>query len=94
MANPFQLIGVYWAFTLISQQACNQGDIPTGYGVAEEEWIGSLYPDHEVITIGHGKREYKVALLFVIWWLHAVLWTKGLDVMTHICMIEHGKFMV
>ncbi|KIK81261.1 hypothetical protein PAXRUDRAFT_27923 [Paxillus rubicundulus Ve08.2h10] len=82
MANPFQLIEAYQAFTLVFQQACDQGNIATGYGVAEEEWVDGLYPECEAITVGWSKRVHEMAMPFVIWWLCAVLWTKCLDVMT------------
>ncbi|KAF9219401.1 hypothetical protein BS17DRAFT_717668 [Gyrodon lividus] len=93
-ANPFQSIEAYQAFALAFQQACDQGNIPTSYGVAEEEWVDSLYPEREAITIGQSKRVHEMAMPFVVWWPCAVLWTKGLDVMTRICMIEHSEFIV
>ena len=90
-ANPFQSIDAYEAFTLAFQQACNEGKVPTGYGVAEEEWVDGSYPEHEVITVGRSKRVHEMALPFVVWWPRAVSWANGLDIMSHICLIEQGK---
>ena len=91
MANPFQSIDAYEAFTLAFQQACNEGKVLTGYGVAEEEWVDRSYPEREVITVGHSKQVHEMALPFIIWWLHAVSWANGLDIMSHICLIEQGE---
>jgi len=60
-ANPFQLIEAYQAFTLAFQQVQHQGNIPTGYGVAQAEWVDGLYPEREVITVDHSKRYMKWA---------------------------------
>lgn len=90
-ANPFQSIEAYQAFVLAFQQARNHSEIPTGYGVAEEEWADGLYPEREVITVGRGKKAHEVTLPFVVWWPRAVLWAQGADVMTRICMIEDGE---
>ncbi|KAF8124443.1 hypothetical protein EV363DRAFT_1178023, partial [Boletus edulis] len=90
-ANPFQSIEAYQAFTLAFQQAQHQGDIPTGYGVAQEEWADGLCPERQAITVGRSKRVYEMGMPFVVWWPRAVLWAQGLDVMTRISMIEHGE---
>ncbi|KAG6380631.1 hypothetical protein JVT61DRAFT_4997 [Boletus reticuloceps] len=72
-ANPFQSIEAYQAFTLAFQQARHQGDIPTGYGVAQEEWVDGVYPEREVITVGRSKRVHEMGMPFVVWWPRAIL---------------------
>ncbi|KAI9463000.1 hypothetical protein HD554DRAFT_2001372, partial [Boletus coccyginus] len=72
------------AFTLAFQQLCDQGNVPTGYGVAEEEWVDGLYPEREVITVGRSKQVHEVGMPFVIWWPRAVKWANGLDIMSRI----------
>ncbi|KAF8546364.1 hypothetical protein OG21DRAFT_1427190 [Imleria badia] len=91
IANPFELINAYQAFTLAFQQACDEGKIPTSYGVAEEEWVDRSYPEREVITVGRSKQVHKVGMPFVVWWPRAVLWANSLDIMLHICLIELGE---
>ncbi|KAF8545864.1 hypothetical protein OG21DRAFT_1428482, partial [Imleria badia] len=91
IANPFESINTYQAFTLAFQQACDEGKIPTGYGVAEEEWVDRSYPECEVITVSRSKWVHEVGMPFMVWWLHAVLWANGSDIMSHICLIELGE---
>ena len=91
VVTPFHSAEAHEAFTLALQAAQDQGLIPIGYGVAEEEWVDGYYPKLEVIPVGHSAKDYEVHLPFSIWWPRAVRWVQGLDVMTHICMIEAGE---
>ena len=89
--TPFNSAEAHEAFTLALQAAQDQGLIPVGYGVAEEEWTNGSYPEVEVIPVGHSAKDYEVQLPFSVWWPRAVRWVQGLDVMTRICMIEAGE---
>lgn len=62
-----------------------------GYGIVEEEWPDRMYPEVEVISVGHSRKQHQVKLPFGIWWPCTVLWVQGLDVMMQICMIKDGE---
>ncbi|KAF8547152.1 hypothetical protein OG21DRAFT_1425363, partial [Imleria badia] len=89
--SPFHTAQTFDIFKLALQETQEQGLIPSGYGVAEDEWTGGSYPEIELITVGRGKQEYAVKLPFEVWWTQSVLWAQGLDVMTCICMMENGE---
>ncbi|KAG6376026.1 hypothetical protein JVT61DRAFT_1990 [Boletus reticuloceps] len=89
-STPFHFHDTLAIFTQALQEIRNEGIIPVGYGVAEEEWPDGTYPEVEVISVGRSREQYQVELPFAVWWPHAVLWAKGLDVMTRVCMIEDG----
>ncbi|KAF8546224.1 hypothetical protein OG21DRAFT_1427701 [Imleria badia] len=91
MTAPFHTIQAYKAFRSALWETQEQGIIPPGYGVAKEEWLGDLYPEIELISVGCSKQEYTVELPFEVWWPRSVLWAQGLDIMTCISMIESGE---
>jgi hypothetical protein len=66
-----------------------QGIVPEGYGVAEEEWFAEGYPTHEHIHLGRGGNKISVTLPIEVWWARAVRWVQGLELMEHL-MVEEG----
>lgn len=90
-ASPFDTAEALEVFTLAIRETQEQGIVPSGYGVAEDEWADGSYPDIELITVGRGKQEYTVELPFEVWWTRSVIWAQGLDIMTRICMMENGE---
>lgn len=89
--SPFHTIQTFDVFRLALQETQEWGLIPLDYGVAEDEWTGGLYPEIELISVGRSKQEYMVELPFKVWWTRSMLWAQGLDIMTHICMMENGE---
>ncbi|KAF8550946.1 hypothetical protein OG21DRAFT_1418824, partial [Imleria badia] len=89
--SPFHTVQTFDVFKLALQETQERGLIPSGYGVAKDEWTGGSYPEIKLITVGCGKQEYMVELPFEVWWTQSVLWAQGLDVMTCICMMENGE---
>lgn len=87
---PFHSMEANEAFILALQVSRDEGIIPTGYGVAEDEWESEIYPEVEVITVGRAAKEYVVHLPFGIWWPRAVLWAQGLDALSAIGVIGEG----
>lgn len=67
------------------RQVCDQGIIPEGYGVLEDEWGGDGYPTVETIQSGRrGRREITLGLPDSIWRPRAILWIQAVDIMTRI----------
>jgi hypothetical protein len=64
--------------------------IPSGYGVAQEEWPEYGYPSNETIKVGRGKKSVTVDLPTEVWWPHAVRWVQALDLMYRV-VIEVGR---
>ncbi|KAH0827526.1 hypothetical protein J3R83DRAFT_4239 [Lanmaoa asiatica] len=71
--SPFHTDQALEVFRSALHETREQGIIPLGYGVAEDEWTGNFYPEIELITVGHGNQEYTVELPFMVWWPRSVL---------------------
>ncbi|KAF8835010.1 hypothetical protein BDN67DRAFT_913768, partial [Paxillus ammoniavirescens] len=55
--SPFQSPEAEQTFILAYKEVMAAGIIPEGYGVAQGEWGGGLYPESEVIRVGKGGKE-------------------------------------
>jgi hypothetical protein len=49
--------------------------------VAQDGWSDDGYPETETIRLGRGSKTICVTLPFQIWWIRAVRWTQGLDLL-------------
>ncbi|KAH0835633.1 hypothetical protein J3R83DRAFT_9382 [Lanmaoa asiatica] len=63
--SPFHTDQALEVFRSALHETREQGIIPLGYGVAEDEWTGNFYPEIELITVGRGNQEYTVELPFM-----------------------------
>ncbi|KAH0826074.1 hypothetical protein J3R83DRAFT_5814 [Lanmaoa asiatica] len=63
--SPFHTDQALEVFRSALHKTREQGIIPLGYGVAEDEWTGNFYPEIELITVGRGNQEYTVELPFM-----------------------------
>jgi len=79
-------------FFLALKEITDTGIVPSGFWVAMNEWDGGDYPKVEQLKSGHRGKHTDIALPFGVWWLNAVAWAQGLDLMTRLCMIENGDY--
>ncbi|KII85214.1 hypothetical protein PLICRDRAFT_45380 [Plicaturopsis crispa FD-325 SS-3] len=66
------------------QEIIVRGDMPTGFGILEDEWVDGMYPTVEVIPAGRkGSKEIRVSLAAQEWKARAGLWCQALAVLSH-----------
>jgi len=70
------------------KEAAIEGIVPDDFGLREDEWEDGLYPEIEHLKVG--KRVVEIMLPFEVWYPRAVVWARGLELMTRICLIEDG----
>ncbi|TFK20428.1 hypothetical protein FA15DRAFT_546046, partial [Coprinopsis marcescibilis] len=58
------------------------GIIPCGYDLLEEEWPEDGYPVVESVKVA--RKQVDITLLFEIWFRRAALWVQGLHSMSTI----------
>ena len=63
--------------------------VPHGYYLHPEEWDNGEYPATGSIPVGRAMKEIKVTLPVEYWWMQAVTWVQGLDLMSQI-MVKLG----
>jgi hypothetical protein len=69
----------FWAALAIQSE---QGFIPEGYGIMEDEWEEGEYPTSEVIQVGRRRSgELYVSLPLDVWLPRAELWVRALNLM-------------
>ncbi|OCB85260.1 hypothetical protein A7U60_g7887 [Sanghuangporus baumii] len=65
------------------REAMEQGIMPRGFGIHQEEWPDDGYPTGEILKVGKNP-EVLIALPLEIWFERALLWARGLYVMLRI----------
>lgn len=83
-ANPFDDLDDENQFTAVLRTVIEQGILPEGYNVLEEEWGGLVYPETETINPETRRKQLIVVLPKHIWLPRAILFAQGLESMTHI----------
>lgn len=78
--NPFTDITIQQVFEKALRQICNAGFLPTGFGVRNDEWEGTAYPEFEALKVGQTK-DIMISLPKLVWLSCAVLFTQGLEVL-------------
>ncbi|KAI1785145.1 hypothetical protein LXA43DRAFT_900442, partial [Ganoderma leucocontextum] len=85
---PFTTPEMLGIFTEALQEVNTSGIIPPCYGVSEAEWPEDGYGTYEFISLGPRGRRVAIELPFSVWWLRAVAWTQGLDLMNRLVLAQ------
>lgn len=89
--SPFTNTALEQVFWSSLNEVLEKDIVPGGYGLTEAEWEDGMYSDHECISLGRSGRKVSVALPPQIWWRRAVRWAQGLEILTHVLMIQNGE---
>lgn len=84
--DPFIYEEAKEVFEAAMKQADVEGYVPLGFGLRPDEWEDALYPTVEEIKVA--KKYVDMPLPFEIWFPRAVLWARGLEIITQISMAE------
>jgi hypothetical protein len=84
-ADPFLSDEHRQAFHAALAVVREQGSLPVGYCLYDEELDTDGYPAYEIIKSGrHGTKELRVALPYFQWRPRAELWCQALDILNRI----------
>lgn len=89
--NPFQSAVIEANFFRALAEIVQQGIVPDGYGVLQEEWEDRTYPAAEAINPGTRGKQIIVALPHDIWLPRAVYFAQALDAMTRSLVFEEQQ---
>ncbi len=67
-------------------------NIPKGFGVAEEDWDGGIYPEFEAIKVA--RKDIYIKLPFSMWWPRAVRWSRSLELVIYLRILEEQGNLV
>ena len=88
--TPFASNNTFQLFQQTLQQLQNEGIVPYGYGVSQEEVQNDGYPGEEILRSGRrGRKEMHITLPIAVWLPRAIQWCQALEVMTTVSVLQN-----